>query len=369
MSTSKDLNICFFNSIKSWGGGEKWHAEMAAYVAESEEKVYIYTSKGSALESKLAGSKVKLRHTSVSNLSYLNPFKVKALTQQFKKDAIDTIVINSSQDMKCAGLAAKKAGVKYIIYRRGSAIPIKNTFVNRYFFKEVVTDIIANSAATKETIVANNQGLFPREKMVVIPNGIDTDVFLKTLEKLPSHTSKKNLFTFGNLGRLVTQKNQLFLIEVAKKLKEASFPFQLIIGGEGKLLPELIAKTKEYNLENEIKFEGFVSHPQKFYQQLDVFVLSSLWEGFGYVIAEAMLCEKPVIAFDVSSNPELVSSNINGILTPVNDVDSVVEALQYFAENPKLIAQYGKAGKEKITKEFDASVARKRFLQYINTLQ
>lgn len=65
--------------------------------------------------------------------------------------------MNFSADIKTAGPAAKLAGVARIIYRRGSAIPIKNSLLNRFLFKRVLTDIIANSEATKKQYFRTTQ--------------------------------------------------------------------------------------------------------------------------------------------------------------------------------------------------------------------
>jgi glycosyltransferase involved in cell wall biosynthesis len=268
--------------------------------------------------------------------------------------------------MKFACLAAKKAGVKNVIYRRGSAIPIKDSFINRYFFTKIITNVLANSYATKETINAKNKNIFPKDKIVVIPNGIETQKFLERFKAIKEHKNK--VLTLGNLGRLVKQKNQFFLLEVAKVLKKENFPFQLIIGGEGKLKTALINKTKDYNLENEVEFVGFVKNPQVFMSKLDVFLLSSLWEGFGYVIAEAMLCKKPVIAFNISSNPELVIDNENGFLTNVNDVTAFVTKIKELSTQKDLIAKLGENGRNKILTEFDAFLIREQFKNYINNL-
>ncbi|AUC84882.1 hypothetical protein CW731_06065 [Polaribacter sp. ALD11] len=358
--------ICFFNSIETWGGGEKWHFEMASYTSSQNYNILFFLNIKSALNDRIKNDNLKKYFIEVGNFSYLNFIKVNKVAKVLRAAAVDVIVINSSQDMKFAGLAAKKAGVKNIIYRRGSAIPIKNSFINRYFFSNIITDVLANSFATKETINAKNKNIFPKDKIIVIPNGIETQKFLEDFDTIKVENNK--VFTLGNLGRLVKQKNQFFLLEVAKVLKNENFPFKLIIGGEGKLKEALINKTKEFNLENEVKLVGFVDNPKLFMSKLDVFLLSSLWEGFGYVIAEAMLCEKPVVAFNISSNPELIVEKENGFLTEVNDVKAFVAKIKELNTKNYLISEFGKNGRNKIVTEFDALLVREKFKNYIESL-
>lgn len=359
-------NICFFNSISSWGGGEKWHFEMASYMATLNYNVSFVTKQGSALDEKLNNENIKKEYVSVSNFSFLNIFKVNKIAEFLKQNKIDVIIINSSQDLKIGGLAAKKANVKNIIYRRGSAIPIKDSFINRYYFSKVITEIIANSHATKKTINQNNVDLFPENKIEVIPNGIETSTFLDL--EIKETFLKNEVFILGNLGRLVKQKNQFFLLEVAKELKLKNLNFKLLIGGDGVLKEKLYQKRKELQLENEVEFVGFVDSPKSFMNKIDVFLLPSLWEGFGYVIAEAMLCEKPVIAFNVSSNPELIIENENGYLTNVNDIDGFVNKILLLYSNRSLIEKMGNNGKGKIIKQFDSSISRDKTDVFVKRL-
>lgn len=357
--------ICFFNTIKKWGGGEKWHFEMASFLVSKNYNIHFITSKNSVLANKIKQTSIKTYFVDVKNFSFLNTIKVNNTTRYLKKHKIDVVIINSSQDMKFGGLASKKANVKHIIYRRGSAIPIKNSFINRYFFSNVISGIIANSEATKQTINANYK-MFSEGKIFVLRNGIDTGSFLSNINKRSKENQSK--IVLGNLGRLVTQKNQVFLIEVAKKLKEKNIDFLLRIGGEGKLKLKLKSKIAEYQLEDKVVLEGFIKRPEDFLNNLDVFLLSSLWEGFGYVIAEAMLCKKTVIAFDTSSNPELVIHNKNGFLTKPNDVNDFTEKIIELINNSEKRKLMGEFGFQKIVNEYDSTIIRKQFEDYLDVL-
>lgn len=359
-------NICFFNTIKKWGGGEKWHFEMALFLASKNFNVHFITSKNSVLSNKLKGSIIKTYFIDVKNFSFLNIIKVNKTTKYLEENNIEIVIINSSQDMKFGGLASKKAGVKHIIYRRGSAIPIKKSFINRYFFSNVITGIIANSEATKKTINTNYK-LFDSRKIFVLRNGIDTQSYLKDLQQV-KEKKRHSKIILGNLGRLVHQKNQLFLIDVAFELKKQNIPFQLIIGGEGRLKEKLVNKIKSLHLEKEIILEGFVDTPSLFFNKIDIFLLSSLWEGFGYVIAEAMLFKKPVIAFNSSSNPELVTANKNGFLCKPNDLNDFTKKTVRLIKDKDIRRKMGDFGFKKIIEEYDSHIIREKFINYINQL-
>ena len=99
----------------------------------------------------------------------------------------------------------------------------------------------------------------------------------------------------------------MFLIPVALELKKRGVPFQFLIGGKGSQETILKSLIDENDLTNVFHFLGFLDNPKDLLMSSDVFLLPSLWEGFGYVIVEASLCELPVIAFDVSSNGEVIN--------------------------------------------------------------
>lgn len=361
--TNKET-ICFFNSTKSWGGGEKWHLEMALALFEKGYKVLIITSPNSELYKKVIRTKVPVECLNVFKFSYLSLKKINRVIAFYKKHNVKVVVTNSSEDMKLGGIAAKKNNLKRIIYRRGSAIPIKNSFINRYFFKSVVTEILTNSEATKDTININNANLFPKEKITVIPNGINIFEF-EDKDDYQLHRKKGNKLILGNLGRMVYQKNQEFLIAMAVELIKRNIDFKLLIGGNGKLEKLLKNKAKKYNLENQIKFLGFIKKPKDFMNSIDIFLLPSRWEGFGYVIAEAMLCYKPVIAFDISSNSQIIESGTNGFLTKFNDVQVFCDKIEYLYNNPNLLIDMGSKGRHKIEKEFDSKEIQERVINYL----
>jgi len=354
--------ICFFNSAVAWGGGEKWHFETSSYLHNKGYDVLVFAHPKSALSKKLKQSGIPNISMAVSNSSFLNPFKRNSLQREMQKYPIDTIVMNLSRDVKIAGPCAKAAGIKRIIYRRGSAIPIKNTLLNRHYFKNVLTDVLANSEATKKTVLENNCHLFPKDKIRVIYNGINIPKQIPN-EVVDAEKTKK--FTLLNLGRLEAQKNQTFLIDLAKELKERNLSFKLIIGGAGRLETVLQKKISKLKVDDVVELEGFVEQPLSFMAKGDVFLLPSLWEGFGYVLAEAAVCKKPIIAFDLSSNPELVINGKTGFLTQPENINEFADAVEKLYNDPTLLQQMGENGNQHIQSNFDKTKNLKAIEAYL----
>lgn len=355
--------ICFFNTAIAWGGGEKWHFETSSHLFSKGHRVLVVAHQKSVLLEKLKQTKIPFATVDVNNLSFLNPFKYLTIKRLLTSHGVTSIVLNLSRDVKLAGVAASLSGIKRIIYRRGSAIPIKNTFLNRIYFGKILTDVLANSEATKRTINQNNEKLFPNEKITVIYNGVDVSTINEKLRQLPK--ANTNVFNILTLGRLEYQKNQTFLIKVAKKLNARGIKFNLLIGGEGSLREKITYEIKENKLDHLVTLCGFIDDPVQFIAKADVFLLPSLWEGFGYVLAEAALCKKPIIAFALSSNSELVLNGKSGFLVGENDLDSFCEKIAFLAQNPEKRYAMGINGAEHVAKNFNKTLQQEKLAYYL----
>ena len=357
--------ICFFNSTEVWGGGEKWHLEASTHLHALGYPILVIAHIKGELYNRLLNSGIQCRGIRVTNLSFLNLLKIKSIEKILEGNNVGTIVMNLSRDLKLAGLASKWAGIERIIYRRGSAIPIKNSWLNRYYFKHIVSEVLANSHATKKTVLAHNPILFPEDKIKVIYNGIDIDKFLKNATQPYYQKKDADELVLSNLGRLEFQKNQKFLIDLAAELNRRKLKFKMLIGGEGRLREELLNKAKNLHVQKQVVFAGFIQKPKDVICSGDIFVLSSLWEGFGYVLAEAALCKKPIIAFDCSSNPEVVVDGITGFLTPVDDVEAFADKVQYLAQHPKQRKDMGQRGFTFARENFDSEIIQEKIVNYL----
>jgi glycosyltransferase involved in cell wall biosynthesis len=358
-------NVCFFNSVKFWGGGEKLHLEYALEFKKKNYKVFLVSKKDSPLSERAIQGGLQVFNITVKNLSFLNPFKIIRLVRFFQRVNIDTIIFSGSQDLKLGGIAAKLAGVKNIVYLRGLAVPIKNSFLNRILYKNVLTGVVANSEETKRTILSN---LIPIDqgKVSVIYHGIDIEMPGKNnSNKLDFIKQNGHGIILGNAGRLTLQKGQQYLIEVARTLKMKQVDFTLFIAGTGEMYNQLQALIREYNLQNEVYLLGFVEDIGGFMNSIDVFLLSSKWEGFGYVLVEAMIHSKPVVAFNISSNPEIVENNVTGYLADFPDLEMFAEKVRLLSDNESLRKRFGEKGRQAVIDKFQLNQRIDEFENYL----
>jgi glycosyltransferase involved in cell wall biosynthesis len=134
-------------------------------------------------------------------------------------------------------------------------------------------------------------------------------------------------------GRLVPQKNYPLLLNAMKRVLEHR-PARLFVLGKGPQLASLQALAGKLGIASSVHFAGFQSNPFKFMARAKVFALSSLWEGFGNVLVEAMACGIPVVATRCPSGPEeIVTDGVNGLLVPSGDPDALAAAILRLLED------------------------------------
>jgi len=343
---NKRQTICFFNSMDSWGGGEKWHCDVAVWLYKQNQRVIYISSPGSPLSKRLVSQGITGYEMNLSNLSFLNGFKLLRISRICRKEQVGAMITNLSGDMKVASLAAKYAGVHRIIYRRGSAIPIRNSPLNRYLLRHVITKIIANSEETKRTILANNATLVPEGKIKVIYNGVHLPNYHSQVKPLFKKSGDE--FVLGSAGRLSEEKGHVYLLEMMKRLAREEKKYRLLIAGEGRLRHTLERKARKLGVADRVEFLGFIENMPSFFMSLDLFLLSSDYEGFGYVVAESMASGKPVVAFNIKSSAEIVSHGKTGYLTRSGNVKEMTARVIELAENKKLREEMGKAGRKRV---------------------
>lgn len=359
-------NIGFINSMDSWGGGEKWHFEIAIYFMEAGYNVHFFLSENSELHKRITNySSIKLHFIKVTGRSFLNPFKVANLRTIFLKEKIEVILINLSHDLKLAGLAGTKAGIPRIVYTRGVAYPIKNSGLNRYVFSHWLTDILASSKATAVAILQKNPTLFPKEKIRVIYNPLDVEEFINRPYN-PVYFRKRDEIIIGCLGRLEKEKNHVFLINLSEYLSQNQMNHKIIIGGIGSLESELKEEINRKDLNSNFVFTGFLENVKDLLMCCDLFILPSLLEGFGFVLAEASLCKKPLIAFNTSSIPELIAEGSTGFIVEVNNVKQCAEKVFLLKNNPELRSTMGENGYDYVRKKFGKEKIMKELEGFVN---
>ncbi len=129
------------------------------------------------------------------------------------------------------------------------------------------------------------------------------------------------------VGRLTIQKDFVTLIKAFALIKDKST--RLVILGEGGKRNQLEELAASLKIEDRLWMPGFVENPYKYISRADLFVLSSIWEGFGNVVVEALACGTKVVSTNCQSGPEEILENGKyGVLVPVKDPEAMAAAIE-----------------------------------------
>lgn len=170
----------------------------------------------------------------------------------------------------------------------------------------------------------------PREHIKVVYNPVVTE----RLDELSRHPVEHPWFAVGeppvilSVGRLTVQKDFSTLIKAFAMLRKERIA-RLVILGEGELRGELQGLISQLKISDDVALPGFVDNPYSWMRSSSLFVLSSVWEGFGNVLVEAMACGVPVVSTDCPSGPaEILENGRWGRMVPVGSVESMYSAIE-----------------------------------------
>ena len=191
----------------------------------------------------------------------------------------------------------------------------------------------------------------PRHKTVVIPNGIA----LHDFEHLPDRQQTRamlglspNQILIGTVARLNPVKRLDVLLQAMVSLRDV----YAVIVGDGSERAQLEAVSGQSGLASRVYFVGQQDDVRPWLAAMDLFVLSSDWEGMSNAVLEAMAASLPVVATAVGGTPEVVVDGETGLLVPPRDPAALAQAIEHLLHDPALRRKMSLAGRERVERHF-----------------
>ncbi len=176
-------------------------------------------------------------------------------------------------------------------------------------------------------------GIAPEMKFRIVPSGIDTRRFgmnKNIMENIRNETGLREGVVIGWVGRFEEVKDPLTFIKAAaiiSKRVDDNKDIQFLMAGEGSLHGEIESSVRSFGIADRFVLTGEREDIHRIYPLMDVFVLSSINEGQGRVIIEAMASNIPVVATDVGGVGEIVHDNETGLLVPPSNPERLAESI------------------------------------------
>lgn len=188
--------------------------------------------------------------------------------------------------------------------------------------------IIAISVWEKESAAKYN--ICCSDKIHIIPSGVDVCLYDEKQGRYDLNRSKLNIpvdaYVIGMVGRISYGKGPDLFVKAAALIKNKIPNAFFVIVGEGEERSSIENLLSEMGLKEDFLITGWVSNPMEYIQLFDQAMLLTRWEGFGLVLTEYMLAEKPIITTRVGAVPDLMQHGKNGVMIDVGDIEGIAEA-------------------------------------------
>ena len=334
----RKINLLHVVCNNEFNGTERYVVDLAKNLNKDEFNVIVATPMKGPLSEILKENNIR-EEVYHNGKKYYYSFKgLYNLYRIMKSNKIDIVHANAKFH-PC--IAAIFAGVKLKVETRHGIFYSKKQLENLSFLRKVyeyvkqffVDDFIATSENDKETLIKYFN--INRKKVSVLFLGIDFKDMENRCEGLFSYKpyTPGTDFIIGHIGRLTYQKAQEYLLEAFKIIAGKYEKARLVIVGSGENESILKKYIEENSLNDKIIFKGYIKDIYREMQTYHVHVLTSRYEGTGYVNLEAMALGVPVITSEVGGATNFFTSGLDSIITEVESPVSTAEAIAELISN------------------------------------
>lgn len=227
-------------------------------------------------------------------------------------------------------------------------VPWRSRLINRVTHDLVISRTTAISTGVANSL-ASNCGL-NRRHVQVIPYSVEHQ---PATAAAPAFSRSAGEVWLGYVGRLAEEKGLRYLLDALRVVRVRCPQVRAVLIGDGYERERLEEQSRQLGLSDCVVFAGHRADARALMQQIDIFVLPSLLEGFGLVIVEAMDAGKPVVATRIPGvTDEIVVDGVTGLLVERADPGQLADALSTLVADPARRAAMGAQGRERFRTQF-----------------
>ncbi|MGG7141935.1 glycosyltransferase family 4 protein [Clostridium nigeriense] len=350
--------ILYFTRTMGLGGTENVVLQLCELMNKNN-KVIVCSCGGVNVE-KL--TKMGIKHyiiPDIENKNLRTIFKtLKILLKVINKEKID--IVHTHHRMAAFYISCLKVIKRFTFVNTVHNIFFDKKILTKFSYKKAI--LIAVGGHVKKNLCSFYG--FSESKVTVIYNAVKPLVMpINPIEYIEEYRVKNN-FLISNIGRLSEQKGMIYFIKAAQILLKKYDGLKFLIVGDGELKEELESYIKECNIGDNVILLGYRSDIQNIMAQVDLVVLSSLWEGFPLTPIEAFSVGKPVVATNIEGTVEIIRDKYNGLLVePKNEID-LAKKIEFFIQNPNELKIYGNRAMETYRLNFDIEKFNNSYIEF-----
>ena len=350
-------NLLFFSRSTQHGGTENVILQLCEIFHNKVNKIVVAAGSGFKKEELL---KYNIKFYEFPDIEDKNPMTIYRCMRMLEKIVKDEEITVIHTHHRMAAFYVELTG----LYKKCVFI---NTSHNTFYNRRVLTRSAYKKAhliACGEMVKRNLTEFFGLKDVTVIHNAVKPFADKISLDPILNADRKDEKFLIGNVGRLSEQKGMEYYIQAIPEVVRTHPEAQFYIIGSG----EDEVKLKKMSDGLPVTFMGYRTDIQNLMSQLDLIVLSSLWEGFPLTPIEAFSVNKTIVATGVDGTLEIVKNKENGLLVKAKDVNGLAKSINWMIEHPDEKKKMESKAKESYEKELSFDILAKSYIDYYRSL-
>ena len=355
----KEQNVLFFVKTMNMGGTSNVILQLCKILQPHVNKIVVCSVGGPMVENL---RQMGIKHIEVGNVGchqFSEAIKIiRQLNAIIKQENITIVHTHHRMSAFYTAFLYKKDRFKFI-----------NTAHNTFYDNKLMTKFAyrnANVIACGQMVKKNLVDFFgiPDKQVTVIHNAVESyDGELKKIDIL-QQLKNEGYYLVANVGRFVEQKGMEYFIDSYPLVKKKNDKIKYVLIGDGEDKKKLEKKISELGIQNDVIFLGFRRDVQNVLSQIDLLVLSSLWEGLPLTPIEGFSVKKTVVATAVDGTVEIVEDGNNGFLIPAKKPEAIAEKVIYLFEHPEVQKQLEREAYHTFQNEFSFEKFSEKVINY-----
>lgn len=338
------------DTARTWRGGQDQALLTVLGLRARGHRTVLVAHPDGALAARVAGDPDLIRLAPAHEVDFASGFRFSLLLRDLKPDIVHAHDAHGVS-MAAMAISTMKASARpLLVAARRVDFHLKQNAFSRWKYKAVDLMLCSSHAIRAMAI---RDGL-PADRVVTVHDGIDVERVID----VPATDAHKELWLpprsplVGNVAALVPHKGQRFLVEAALRVARAMPDVVFLVFGEGQLRQALQHQIKTLGLEQCVRLVGFRPDVLSLMKSLDVFAMSSVTEGLGTAVLDAMAASLPVVGTSAGGIPEAVEHGVTGLVVPPEHPGELADALLTTLRDPALRARFGAAGLARVRAHF-----------------
>ena len=339
------MKILHINTEKTWRGGEQQTLYLLQSLIERHIRCHLVCQARSPLETKALEAGVEVFPIVMRGEADLAAsLRIRKLITTHGYDIVHS---HTSHAHTLAFFASLGCRISRLVTRRVDFSVFRHRFlpINGIKYRFMADYYIAISHKIKKVMVNDGIGA---DRIFVVHSGIDLQRFERVAgaHLVEEFNLKPDERVVINVAHLAGHKGQKYLIHAIPQVLAVIPNVRFFIIGEGELMSKLQALSVSLGIGHALKFTGFRNDVGAFYKLADLFVMSSVQEGLGTAILDALALGKPVVAANSGGIPEIIKDGETGRLVAAGDSQALAEGIIEMlaeADQAEAMAQRGQA--------------------------